>query len=381
MFDHERVTKFIKHLFFLISFRIFQKKSKTLMKKLLRVVLLLVVLVALYFVVIIAWGTITDYQPDDITNLEIQGNAKKLPVIDSTFTFLTWNVGYCGLGAEMDFFYDGGKSVRPSTERVKKYTAGVIHFIQSVDSLDFIFLQEVDKNSARTGRQDETEMVRNAMPSFASSFGINYNVQFVPLPFFNPLGKVEMGQMILSKYQPVESQRYSYHSSYAWPKRLFMLDRCFVLSRIKLQNGKELVLMNTHNSAYDAGGKLREMEMPLIRDLMLKEYEKGNYVVAGGDWNQNPPSFKTEELNKTYPGVDRVFLDGSLFPDNWQIVYDPHHPTNREIDAPLTPGKTEVTIIDFFVLSPNIDAENIKVISQNFQNSDHDPVYMRIKIR
>jgi endonuclease/exonuclease/phosphatase family metal-dependent hydrolase len=351
------------------------------MKKLLRIVFILVVLVALYFVGIIGFGTVTDYQPDDITNLEILGNVNNSPVTDSTFTFLTWNLGYCGLGAEMDFFYDGGKSVRPSPKLVKKYTAGVIQFIQSVDSLDYIFLQEVDKNSARTNRQDETEMIRSAMPSFDSSFGINYNVQFVPLPFFNPLGKVEMGQMILSKYQPLESQRYSYHSAYAWPKRLFMLDRCFVLSRFKLQNGKELVLMNTHNSAYDAGGKLREMEMPVIRDLMLKEYEKGNYVVAGGDWNQNPPSYKTEELNNTYPGVDRVFLDGSLFPNNWQIVYDPNHATNREIDAPLTPGKTKVTIIDFFVLSPNIEAEKIKVLSHNFQNSDHEPIYMRVKIK
>ncbi len=351
------------------------------MKKFLRVVFILVILAALYFVVIISWAAITDYQPKDITQLEIQGNAKTALLIDSTFTFLTWNVGYGGLGAEMDFFYDGGESVRPTPEQVKKYTTGIIQFIQSVDSVDFIFLQEVDKNSDRTYRQDETEMIRNAMSSYATSVGINYNVQFVPLPFSNPLGKIEMGQLILSKYKPIESQRYSYHSAYAWPKRLFMLDRCFVLSRFKLQSGKELVLMNTHNSAYDAGGKLREMEMPLIRDLMLKEYQKGNYVVAGGDWNQNPPSYKKDELDGFYPGVNRVFLDRTLFPDNWQIVFDPHHPTNREIDAPLIPGKTKVTIIDFFVLSPNIKTEKIKVLSQNFQNSDHNPVFMKIKIK
>ena len=351
------------------------------MKRLLRSVFYLVVLVVLYFVVIITWATITDYRPDSITKLDIKGNARIDAIADSVITFLSWNIGYGGLGAEMDFFYDGGESVRPTPVQVKKYTTGFIRFIQSVDSLDFIILQEVEKKSARTGHQDETEMVRNAMPSYASSFGINYNVQFVPLPFLNPLGKVKMGQMVLSKYQPAESQRYSYHSAYAWPKRLFMLDRCFVLSRFKLQNDKELVLINTHNSAYDTGGKLREEEMPLIRDLMLKEYQKGNYVVTGGDWNQNPPLYKKDELDGPYPGVNRVFLDGSLFPGNWQIVYDQHHPTNREVDAPLTPGKTKVTIIDFFILSPNIEAEEIKVLAQNFQNSDHDPVYMRIRIR
>ena len=25
---------------------------------------------------------------------------------------------------------------------------------------------------------------------------------------------------------------------------------------------------------------------------MLEEYEKGNYIVVGGDWNQCPPDFK-----------------------------------------------------------------------------------------
>jgi len=25
---------------------------------------------------------------------------------------------------------------------------------------------------------------------------------------------------------------------------------------------------------------------------MLDEFGKGNYVIAGGDWNQNPPGYK-----------------------------------------------------------------------------------------
>ena len=203
------------------------------------------VIVILYFVVIIGWGTISDYKPDDITNLEIPGSAKAISLSDSVFTFLTWNVGYCDLGAEMDFFYDGGESVRPTLDQVKNYTTGVIQFLQTVDSIDFIFLQKVDKNSVRTAGQDETEMIRSAMPLFASSFGTNYNVQFVPLPFFSPPGKVKMGQMVFSKYQPMESQRYFYHSAYAWQKRLFMPDRCFVSSRYSLLNGKELVVINT----------------------------------------------------------------------------------------------------------------------------------------
>ena len=271
--------------------------------------------------------------------------------------------------------------VRPTPDRVKKYTTGVLDFLQSVDSLDFIFLQEADKNSSRTRKQDETKLISEKMPGFATSFGTNYKVKFVPLPFTNPLGKVEMGQMILSKYQPESSQRYSYFSAYSWPKRLFMLDRCFVVSRFNLENGKELVLMNTHNSAYDADGKLRDIEMPLIRDLMLEEFAKGNYVVAGGDWNQNPPGYDSTKVNTVFPAFGQERISTKLFPADWKIVFDNANPTNRKIEAPLEKGKTKVTIIDFFILSPNVQLLQIQGIPEDFNYSDHNPVFMKIKFR
>lgn len=355
------------------------------MKKNIRLIIKILVYViasvALYLAIIIIWGTVTDYQPDEVTELELGGDSGFGNLSDSTFTFLSWNIGFCGLGAEMDFFYDGGKMVRPTDELIEKYTNGVLNYLKSADSLDFILLQEVDKNSARTKKQDETEMVETILPKYTTSFGTNYKVQFVPLPFTNPLGKVEMGQMNLSKYQPESSQRYSFFSAYAWPKRLFMLDRCFVVSRFKLNNEEELVVINTHNSAYDAGGKLRDVEMPIIRDLMLEEYEKGNYVVAGGDWNQNPPDYDLSKVDPTYQAVRRESLDSSLFPEDWQIVYDSEKPTNRAIGTSLQNNKTEVTIIDYFILSPNIKMKQIKTLSQNFQFSDHEPVILEIEIK
>ena len=66
-----------------------------------------------------------------------------------------------------------------------------------------------------------------------------------------------------------------------------MLDRCFLLSRLALPDGKELVLINTHNEAFDDGSQ-RNQQMAVLKELMLKEYEKGNYVITGGDWNLNP---------------------------------------------------------------------------------------------
>jgi endonuclease/exonuclease/phosphatase family metal-dependent hydrolase len=347
---------------------------------LLKILIFAGVVVILYLSVIIGIATVTDYKPEEISELEIRNGSRNKQISDSTFTFLSWNVGYFGLGAEMDFFYEGGKMVNPKKELVEKYSAEILNFLKSADSIDFIILQEVDKNSTRTGKLDETVDIMEILPGFSSSFGLNYNVKFVPLPITNPVGKVEMGQMNLSKYQPVSSQRHSYFSEYAWPKQLFMLDRCFVVSRFKMANGKELVLLNTHNSAYDPNGKLREVEMPLIRDFMLAEFNKGNYVIAGGDWNQNPPDYNLEKINKTYPSVIIEIMDSTMFPENWNFAYDPQRGTNRALNLPLTTGKTEVTIIDYFILSPNIEIEAIKTLSLGFQNSDHEPVFLKIKL-
>lgn len=42
------------------------------------------------------------------------------PVSLDTVTCTSWNIGYCGLGANMDFFYDGGNQVRTSEEKTEK---------------------------------------------------------------------------------------------------------------------------------------------------------------------------------------------------------------------------------------------------------------------
>ena len=266
-------------------------------------VLILLIFIILYFSFIIIQAIATDYQPDEVEQLKIEGRPDNAEINDTVFTFLSWNIGYSGLGAEMDFFYDGGKMVHPTSELVDKYTAGILDFLESNDTIGFFLLQEVDRNSVRSGRQNQVKLIHKKLPDYSASFGINYKVRFVPLPFLNPLGRVEMGQLNLTRFYQDNAARYSYYSAYSWPKHLFMLDRCFVVSRFRLNIGKELVVINTHNSAYDSGGKLRQQEMRVIRDFMLKEFKAGNYVVAGGDWNQNPPDFKISEMNQEYHAV------------------------------------------------------------------------------
>ena len=129
------------------------------------------------------------------------------------------------------------------------------------------------------------------MQDYSTSFAKNYDVFFVPVPPATPMGKVLSGLTIFGKYQPTSSVRYSFPGEYGFPKQLFMLDRCFLVNRYPLSNGKELLIINTHNEAFDPG-QIRKAQMSYLKDFLLTEFRNGNYIITGGDWNQAPPGFQ-----------------------------------------------------------------------------------------
>jgi len=105
--------------------------------------------------------------------------------------------------------------------------------------------------------------------------------------------------------------------------------------------------------------------------------DKGNYVIAGGDWNQNPVGFSMERFSNY--DVRRIIepeIEEDFMPEGWQWAFDPDIPTNRDVNQLYVKGKTATTIIDFFVVSPNISVLEIKTDDLNFEWADHQPVQM-----
>jgi endonuclease/exonuclease/phosphatase family metal-dependent hydrolase len=330
-------------------------------------------------------ATITAYRPDKPETAGMKGNAPNISATDSVFTLLSWNIGYFGLGKDCDFFFDGGRMTRPSKTQYRQYSMDALDYISKTRGIDFMFFQEVDLNSRRSYHDDQVERMQALVPQMESSVALNYVVSFVPVPFRNPMGKVKSGIVSFSAWHTLENTRYPFPGGYSWPVRLFQLERCFLLSRLALPNGKELVLVNTHNEAFDNGSQ-RKQQIAVLKDLMLAEYEKGNYVVTGGDWNQNPVGFGATELplNFSSGNISRTIepkIEKDFFPVEWKWAYDPEIPSNRNVDQAYTRGKTPTTIIDFFVVSPNISVESVKTQDLGFAWSDHQPVVMRFRIR
>ncbi len=346
--------------------------------KYLRYLLWLILGLAGAFLLFLLYATIDNYNPPPET-LVVE-NENPMVVNDSSFSAVIWNLGYAGLDSAMDFFYDGGERVRPEKSEVRNNVKNILLTLENYSDFDFVMLQEVDKKSKRSYKTDLYGMIEQLFSDYQSAFGKNYDVAFVPLPPTKPMGSVLSGLQTLSRIPPATAVRHSFEGNYGWPMGVFMLDRCFLVNRYPLPAGNELLVINTHNSAYD-DGTLKLMQMKQLKSYLLEEYKKGNHVIVGGDWNQCPPGFKPEYSDNLFDTISLNFIEKGYPATDWTWAYDAGTPTNRRVMIPYTKGTTPTTVIDFFLLSPNIELIEVKGQNLEFANSDHQPVEIKFRIK
>jgi endonuclease/exonuclease/phosphatase family metal-dependent hydrolase len=348
------------------------------------IILILIAIPLVYVGGFILYGTMTRFQPAPIEEVKVvsghQAASPDKPITDSVFTFMTWNIGYGGLGAETDFFYDSGKMVITPEAWVKRYTDGINQTVKQNGDADFIFIQEADRKGKRSWNIDEVAGISSQVPDHNYAFAVNYDVKYLPFPWTEPMGRIYGGLLTCSKYTPTECMRIALPGITDWPRKLFYLERCLMEQRYKLANGKDLIVINTHFEAYDDGG-VKKAQMAVTKKILDMEYAKGNYVVLGGDWNIAPPDFNVHKWEKVKL-LDRLYLlnnDPNYIP-GWKYVSDNNTPSNRKNDHAFD-ATTFTTVIDYFFVSPNIEVEEIKGIDAGFKYSDHNPVRMKIRLK
>lgn len=335
--------------------------------------------VALCAVALIAWLTVCEYRPDAVETLDVLGGSGDILSPGETVSILSFNTGYAGLGREEDFFMDGGHMTRPDKRSdVTSYLNGIIDSIAGIDP-DICLLQETDVHSTRSYGINEVRLISSGFGGCAA-FAHNYKCPFVPFPL-PPIGRVESGLLTLSRYDVEEADRVALPVPFKWPVRAANLKRCLLVERLPLSDGSELVLVNLHLEAYDDGsGKLAQARM--LIDILTEEYEKGNYVVAGGDFNQSFASAGAD-----YPMLSEDYWMPSefpeeLLPEGWQTAFDASAPSCRLLNKPYSGDRsdTQFYLIDGFILSPNVTLGQVKTLDLDFQYADHNPVYLEITL-
>ena len=118
-------------------------------------------------------------------------------------------------------------------------------------------------------------------------------------------------------------------------------------------------------------------------DFLQEEYQKGNYVITGGDFNQTFPGGQKAWPN-THPDL---WAPGVLDTDllgGFGCVYDLAVPTCRLLNQPYDPTDTVNTqyfSIDGFLVSPNVDVSSVKTLDLGFEYSDHNPVLLTVSLK
>ena len=198
------------------------------------------------------------------------------------------------------------------------------------------------------------------------------------------MGKINSGLFTTTNYAITDAERIALPCPFSWPLSTANLKRCLLVTRLPVEGREnELVLVNLHLEAYDDGeGKIAQTKQ--LMGLLEEEYKKGNYVIAGGDFNQIFPG-GLDVWPNTHPELwSPGILEGSSLPEGFGYAYDLRVPSCRLLNQPYDPSDLENTqyySIDGFIVSPNVDVSSVEVLDLGFANSDHNPVSMTVTLK
>ena len=333
----------------------------------------------------------TYYRIEDNINLEINNNNNNLVKLDTEYSISTYNIGFGAYNQDFTFFMDTGtmkdgrvitgkESRAKSKDTVLESTNGVISTMQGLNT-DFMFFQEVDTSSHRSYFVNQFEMITNSFNDYTNIFASNFHSGYLFYPITKPHGRVNSGISIYSKYKVDSAVRKSFPVDNSFINKFFDLDRCFIVSRLKIENSdKELVLINLHMSAYDEGGVIRAKQLALLNEVVTEEYNKGNYVIAGGDWNHDiADSLNTFPTEQEVPEWVNVISKEDI-PEHFSFATTKLVPTCRSAEIPYEKGVNYTVVIDGFLVSDNIEIISSENIDTNFEFSDHNPAKIAFKL-
>ena len=146
---------------------------------------------------------------------------------------------------------------------------------------------------------------------------------------------------------------------------------------------------NEDNSKIDAAlnslagqvaGKAAQSAM--LAEKLTEEYEKGNYVIAGGDFNQTFDGIDAYPIHNKEDWVPGVYEEADI-PEGFSLQAAQNVPTCRLLNAPYSGNyeDSQVYVIDGFLVSENLSVDRIENMDTEFEYSDHQPVRLEVTLK
>lgn len=361
-----------------------------------------VIVLAAYIIYLYAsYHRIPDNQELQVEEISQNTEAGNELTTEKNYSALTYNIGFGAYTPDFSFFMDGGKSSwAKSKDSVKETIKGAGELVASKDP-DFALVQEIDLDATRSYHVNEYSILKENIPAYNCVFAQNYDSAFLFYPFTQPHGKSKAGLALFSKYPITGSMRRSFPISTSFTK-FFDLDRCYSISRVPVDNGKELVIFELHMSAYGNSDAIREGQIRMLSEDMQKEYEAGNYVICGGDFNHDLKAADTQSKASDADNNTQTGSEDSAEPESWAYPFPrselPEHfsfcldqlsedeknnlwNSARNADMEYVPGETYTVTLDGFIISDNVECTKYENVNTGYSYSDHDPVYMEFQLK
>ncbi|MCC2616313.1 endonuclease/exonuclease/phosphatase family protein [Aestuariibacter halophilus] len=353
------------------------------MKTLLKGLVGLVLLVGIGFT---SWVYLSTYHPADVESEAVHNQADTPTLLPGqTVKVLSWNVQFMAGNQNNHFFYDDGPDPWPDKDTVTKVTDNVAAFIQAQDP-DIVLLQEMDDEADRTHLQDQTQMLLARLPQYTAYTETFYwKADYVPHPAI--AGRVGMKLLVLSKYALSKATRYALPAITTDDivTRQFNLKRAMLQVHLPVEGSNELVLINTHLSAFAQGSDTmaRQIDTVMARLASLPE---GTPWVMGGDFNLLP----NDAALASYTELRSHYNDQGteLYP---LITQYPSVPSLADIEAdpspwytymsPLDPARTPDRTIDYIFHAPTLEKTHGAVLLGDAKPlSDHLPIVLEFTL-
>lgn len=328
--------------------------------------------------VYLVYVVLSYHRVEDNLTLEIEGNATKNAPVNTELSLLTYNIGFGAYSADYSFFMDGGEHSRAiSKDAVLNNTNGVLDVIADKNP-DFVLLQEVDIDGTRSYHINQKNLIAEKLEGFDSVFAENYNSPYFLYPIYEPIGANESGILTLSRFNIESSIRRSLPVENSLDK-YFDLDRAYSVSVLKTDNGKDLVLYNVHLSAYTSDGTIADDQLKMLSEDMLLQYEKGNYIIAAGDFNKDMLGDSSKYFERPEGQYNWAApFNNSLLPKGIKSYSGSNSPTCRNAEAPYKGDGTDFVLsVDGVLVSDNVEVLACETVDTSFAYSDHNPVTLK----
>ncbi len=282
----------------------------------------------------------------------------------------TWNLGYAGLGRESDFAVDGGENLFPPSRAIVDKNIEQITEVAGQLATNVQFFQEVSYSGPLSLWKSVATPLENTAGSNVFWWRPDISSQLLPWPI-----RLKHGTVITTDLKATTGELFPIVGE---PEPLFgFLNRQYGMQVLKMPGATESIewaFINIHLSAFDDGGDLRRQQIDSVFSYAKSLYEAGFHVVIGGDWNMElaETAFPHQTSDEDLFWIHR-FPQESI-PEGWKLAIDTSLPTVRTVNQAFVRGENYLTIIDGFVVSPNVEVVSVSTTDTDFEMSDHMPV-------